>query len=618
MPVSLIRSGVVSAAAALALAFRASLAPALVNPNFTPLHLDKQSRIVCVVKVASMAADGASAELDVMESIRGAGGPKRYHVDFRAARGKPEGGEKADEAVAAWRQIGARPALLAIGGTAGKESAWLHAGVTWFRLATAADAGELVFVAADSGMNGTFNGSSDMLLATMRHIRDLPEVPVMRVTAGMEWTTHRSLAQGLSGATALVAVDANGDGRRDLHVLSPQGDRLLLNEAPDQWTACTGLVACSQAAVWGDFDNDGRPDLASLSTNGLTVFLQTAAGVFAPHAVKLPVPVARAYLTVDVVDLGDGKASLVVGAGRPVVLRNTDGKGAFAPLALPAAAADGVGPCVGGDLDGDGRPDVLWIREAGCTFWRGGSNGVFAAAADGGAGMGRARDRQVSIADFDGDGLPDVLLAGGGATPALLQNRGGGHFDETMRQTGEPGYIIQGGARCAAVGDFNADLFPDLFVGYDDENGQFFYNRGYRSFAIAETLKFKAEDIEGCDKGQRAACWIDTDGDGALELVTLQASGDVFLSRSSLGDADEARRILVKPPKAGGFAGSVNVTLRLNGHCLASRAVDRWGGPAVLPVPEAGRYSVEWATPDGRRHAKNIVVEKGLTEMTLE
>ena len=60
------------------------------------------------------------------------------------------------------------------------------------------------------------------------------------------------------------------------------------------------------------------------------------------------------------------------------------------------------------------------------------------------------------------------------------------------------------------------------------------------------------------------------------------------------------------------------VTFRLNDRCLASRVADRWRGPAVMAVPEPGRYTVEWRTPDGRKHSKPVDTDRVKTEIVME
>jgi hypothetical protein len=101
-------------------------------------------------------------------------------------------------------------------------------------------------------------------------------------------------------------------------------------------------------------------------------------------------------------------------------------------------------------------------------------------------------------------------------------------------------------------------------------------------------------------------------------LITVLASGDVYLSHSSIGALDEPHRIVARLARGSGLAAPVLVTLRMNDRCLASCLADRWRGPAVMAVPEPGSYTVEWRTPDGRKHSKTMNASSGKTEVVIE
>lgn len=77
-----------------------------------------------------------------------------------------------------------------------------------------------------------------------------------------------------------------------------------------------------------------------------------------------------------------------------------------------------------------------------------------AGAADRGYGMG------VAVADFDGDGWPDLFVTNFGAN-ALYRNNGDGSFSNV---TAAAGLGDEGWATSAAWGDLDADGAPDLYV----------------------------------------------------------------------------------------------------------------------------------------------------------
>jgi uncharacterized protein (TIGR03437 family) len=64
---------------------------------------------------------------------------------------------------------------------------------------------------------------------------------------------------------------------------------------------------------------------------------------------------------------------------------------------------------------------------------------------------------QVAVADFNGDGFPDLAVANGNDSVSVLMNRGNGTFDVTS-------YYVYGDTEGIVAGDFNRDGKPDLVI----------------------------------------------------------------------------------------------------------------------------------------------------------
>jgi hypothetical protein len=614
------------AAAAALLLLVAPLAFAYVNPNFTPKHVENQSKLICTLRVASIAADGRSAKLDVAAVIKGKAGVKKLKLSFAQALGARDGKKNVKDVIDLLKAAGKRPALLAAGEFQGREGGLLHVEATWVRLAKD-KAGNWQVEKIDSDLAGTFNGGTDMLIETMRFIRKFPDAPIMPVAGGVKWSEHSELGKLPGKASALMAVDVNGDDKPDVFACCAAGDRLFLNKGEARFEAGKETGSASLAAAWADFDGDGRVDLASLGKKGLTLYLQREAGKFTGRGVKPAGKFGTDSPTVYAVDLGgDGRADLVAGIGyRPVVLRNKDGKGTFEAVKLrdPWNVKDMIvppgkaGPCVAADFDGDGLVDLLQLHQKRALFWRGKADGSFEDVDCPSASMGEAKWRRPYVADLDGDGRLDVWLIGGGKGPGLLQNRGGGKFEEVMRMTGEPHYNIQAGATCGALGDYNNDTFVDMLAGYAEGKTQTFFNRGFRSFAIDEAVGLKKDDVAGAEKGQAAALWADLDNTGSLELVSALAGGKVYMSMTDVGEMDDPRCVMVKVSPKAKLAGPVVARFYLEGRCLGARTAGRWTGPALLGAPEPGDYQVRYRLPDGREYARTLELEEGAASFSV-
>ncbi len=138
------------------------------------------------------------------------------------------------------------------------------------------------------------------------------------------------------------------------------------------------------------------------------------------------------------------------------------------PPGFPVAARHHLREVAGGvvdaDLDGDGALDLFFPQIAGANqlYW-GVGDGTFEMAGSIPV-MERPDllDQMGSAADFDGDGLLDLLVAGVG-TLGLLRNTGDrGFVDVTAAMGLTPS---DGFAGCSAWGDYDSDGDLDLFVG---------------------------------------------------------------------------------------------------------------------------------------------------------
>jgi hypothetical protein len=265
-------------------------------------------------------------------------------------------------------------------------------------------------------------------------------------SASLSFAPAQSFAVG-AAPRGLSMGDFNGDGRPDL-VVSNNNDgtvSVLLNTMPAgastptfaaQQTFATGSIP--QRVAVGDFNGDGRPDLAvGLGNTAVAVMLNTTpAGATAASfaAAKtfstmtdFPVAVAAGDFN------GDGRpdiAFLLPNAGEAGVLLNTTTVGASTP-SFAAAQLFAVGsqpPSLAvGDFDGDGRPDLAVPNGNGKTVSvlinttaAGASTPSFAAQQTFGVGN-NAQD--VAVADFNGDGRPDLAVSNlGDSTVSVLLN----------------------------------------------------------------------------------------------------------------------------------------------------------------------------------------------------
>lgn len=128
----------------------------------------------------------------------------------------------------------------------------------------------------------------------------------------------------------------------------------------------------------------------------------------------------------------------------------------------------------------------------------------------------------VAFLDFDGDGLQDIFLVNGGETPrgkspipvrnALYRNVGNGRFEDVAAKAGVDRLSFYGMG--VAVGDYDNDGFPDLFItGYP--SSALFHNNGDGTF----TEVTDRAGVKNAGRFAASAAWFDYDRDGYLDLV---------------------------------------------------------------------------------------------------
>ncbi len=277
---------------------------------------------------------------------------------------------------------------------------------------------------------------------------------------------------GTANATKLTG-DFNGDGRTDIALTGPaewntipvglsngDGSFRVTNLPAGAFAARAAQAGVSRLA--GDFDGDGRTDIALVGGAGFTTIpvafaspsvegafwtADLPAGIF-PGAAAVP-GVSR--LTGDF--NGDGRTDIALTGGAgwttiPVARSNGDGSWSVtnldAGVFAGAAAVSGVSRLTG-DFDGDGRTDIALTGGAGWNtipVARSNGDGSWSVtnlpAADFGAWAATAGVRRLT-GDFNGDGRADIALTGGTGWTSLpvAFSRGDGTFDVTNSQAPE-------------------------------------------------------------------------------------------------------------------------------------------------------------------------------------
>jgi hypothetical protein len=132
----------------------------------------------------------------------------------------------------------------------------------------------------------------------------------------------------------------------------------------------------------------------------------------------------------------------------------------------------------------------------------------------------------VALFDYDNDGYPDVYLVNGAAIPSLRKespkywnrlyhNNHDGTFTDV---TGKAGVAGEGYGMGVAIGDYNNDGWPDIYVVNTGKN-QLFRNNGNGTFTdVTDTAGVGGGMLDGKKMWSVSAAWVDYNNDGLLDL----------------------------------------------------------------------------------------------------
>ncbi|MFI5381682.1 MAG: FG-GAP repeat domain-containing protein [Tepidisphaerales bacterium] len=605
-------------------------ARAYINPRFTPKDLVKDSELILVLEFKSPDAKG-KAIATVKKVLKGDSKDKEVTFDLLAM---PVPMQAQGKAIIDTIAEGEHEALLFVGkfqaegtgleGAGDKVAGLLHIGGKW-SIMELADNKTWEMEKIDEKMLGTFSGGTDMLLRCVTYVVADPNADVP-VAEKVDWGEKIRIGKTNRKINTAAAVDLAGDGKLAAFLASEAGDQVFRwnEKTMEHVTAKLALQSKSVAFAWGDFNGDGRLDLASWDGKQLRIHQQKADGTFTPVDVKAGDAFKDGCVSLSILDIGrSGRPGLLVGTKAAPVILTLKEDGAAEGKSLVAGDFPGkdlgeAGPCVVCDFDGDSLPDVVQICSRGGLFYKGLAPGSFAPPVKNKVGFGQGR-HGVCLGDYDHDGLPDILVVSAEAVPCLYQNLGGGKFANVLPRSGSFEYISKpGGIYCQTI-DINNDGRQDIFVAYDAGPApQVFFNRGFRCFGLARRLETQLqESLPQASEGQQAGCVADFTGHNAMDMFIVLGNGELWLVPRQVDDP--ALAVVAAVSARSACAGPVVVTaFDQNKRPLGAWTVSAGEPGAFFGVAETGTLTLKWRWPGGGVQEKQVVVADKAVRVVLD
>jgi hypothetical protein len=323
----------------------------------------------------------------------------------------------------------------------------------------------------------------------------------------------------------VCVADFDGDGWQDIYFVNGRDrygrgiaakNALYRNNGDGTFTDVTDQAGVpgtgyGLGCAWGDYDNDGFPDLFVTQYGNNVLYHNNGDGTFTDVTAKAgvagresgPFHAGAVFFDYD----RDGRLDLYVGSYVALSSKSTR----YCDIgAVLSSCPPSVYP---------GSPNALYHNNGDGTF-----RNVSVASRILRPG---GKNLSVGAADYDNDGWPDLFVANDGLRAYLFENLHNGKFQERGEEAGMA-YNVYGqtmAAMCISLGDYDNDGWLDLYISDFQKNSDHLWHnsgKGYFDEVSGEAgITLPTRNVLSFGGG-----FLDYDNDGWLDLFI--ANGHVY------------------------------------------------------------------------------------------
>ena len=351
-----------------------------------------------------------------------------------------------------------------------------------------------------------------------------------------------------SRSESLTTGDFDGDGRTDLALATgnghshPENDNALFVFLQGPGGSLAKVVRYDTEGGWsdrylaaGDLDGDGRTDIVMRKWEGVTLFMQRPGGFADRKFIELP-----AGYDLDVADLdGDGRASIILSGSSGITIYDGSDGTTLGPMVTVSTAYRSTTAV--GDVTGDGRPDLVTP-----TSFRPMAVDVYVQRPDGSFGEPVANpipgwtSGPPTVGDVTGDGRNDVVFPYGYYLGAL-DYAGFAVMAQTAAGTLAPPVEYDSfQATVLRVADIDRDGRGDLVV--TNAYGPVTVRLQQEDGRLGPERRFELPP--GSEHKDRGIVVADLTSDGILDVAVSGYSSGLVVLRNSAAPSDPALRYL--------------------------------------------------------------------------
>jgi hypothetical protein len=458
---------------------------------------------------------------------------------------------------------------------------------------------------------GDFDGDGKADIAIVDRLNNYVGVYKNNSTASTVSFSTKTIFTTGTQPVSLVAGDFDGDGKTDLAVTNKNDNTVSVfrnTGTPGiiSFAAKTdfGTASTPLAIATGDFDGDGRTDIATanaaLAPSYVSILKNTGSVGAISFATSNNITVPAPGSSIAVVDLnGDNKQDIVTASNSVnlmsvVINTSTTGVISFA-TAVSYATGTTPGGLALGDLDGDNKADITlsnFLSNTISIFRNTSSGGTFSLDTRNDIAISGAD--HIAITDVDGDGKPDLAVQT--VSPngfSILKNNSSTGAISFLTPLDYPSLCSSG----IVAADWNGDGKTDLGIGCGVFRVGLFKNKTTEpqitSFTPTTAMPGETVTISGVNfsgttavsfGGTPAASFTVVNATTITAVIGTGASGDIIVSSPSGTSTKSGFTFTLPTPVITSFApqsANQGTTVTINGTYFTGATAVTFGGVAA-------------------------------------
>ena len=429
-----------------------------------------------------------------------------------------------------------------------------------------------------AGVQGILPTGSVQFVDTSANNVVLGTSPLASMASGLTFSASTLATGTVSGYSSVAVGDFNKDGKLDMAVVGADSTSIQILYGNGDGTFTQGPTVGNfyqgiRQLKAADFNQDGNLDLAAVDINNsvIHIFLGKGDGTFTQTTDAVS---QFGTSSVTITDYNkDGIPDMIVANAYAGTVSFLAGKGDGTFTSGWASYVSSQNPTnvISGDFNNDGNQDfaVNILNGAGIAVYLGNGDGTFAAPVYYSTGSNAA---YMTAGDFNGDGIVDLAVANSGdSTVTILLGNGDGTF--ATKGT----FAVPAGSTDIAAADFNQDGKADLVLSTSIGNTLAYY-------LGAGDGTFTASTVVPAGTGPYQIALGDFNDDGILDVAAADTGNAATAVLTKLSQGSTATLAALAVPGNGthlivarysgdtNFAGSTSATTSLTALTVTTTA----------------------------------------------